>query len=219
MNVIFDMDGVLVDSELHWKKVESEFLRGVCGSWDEQWQQKIIGMSITHVHRFLVEQHGLTLSREELLDYYRPLAIELYGSKVQLLEGATELLAELTANEIPISVCSSSPLEWMEIVLERFSLITVFSLVVSSDHVDGVGKPSPAIYQYAARELNARPSECAAIEDSKNGVQSAKDAGMYCIGLRNGFNAAQDLSVADTVIEGLSELNVQSLKKLFGGGA
>jgi beta-phosphoglucomutase-like phosphatase (HAD superfamily) len=99
-------------------------------------------------------------------------------------------------------------------VLQRFDLLESFKVVVSADELEGNGKPSPAIYLLTAKRLGVSPDRCIAIEDSKNGVLSAKNAGMFCIGFRNGFNDEQDLSRADMVIQRFVELDWQMLQCL-----
>ena len=92
-------------------------------------------------------------------------------------------------------------------MLERFSLRDSFKVVVSADELAGEGKPSPAIYLLTAIRLGVSPHRCIAIEDSKNGVLSAKNAGMFCVGYRNGFNEEQDLSRADMIIHHFAEFD------------
>ena len=96
-------------------------------------------------------------------------------------------------------------------MLQRFNLRESFKVVVSADELAGEGKPSPAIYLHTANRLGVRPDRCIAIEDSYNGVLSAKRAEMFCIGFRNGFNDEQDLSNADVIIHHFAEFNWQTL--------
>ena len=96
-------------------------------------------------------------------------------------------------------------------MLERFGLRDAFRVVVSADELAGEGKPSPAIYLLTAKRLGVRPDRCIAIEDSQNGVLSAKNAEMFCVGFRNGFNEEQDLSRADVVIWRFAEFDWQML--------
>lgn len=100
-------------------------------------------------------------------------------------------------------------------MLTRFGLRDAFKAVVSADELDGEGKPSPVIYLRTAQRLDVDPRQCIAVEDSKNGALSAKSAGMYCIGFRNGFNEEQDLSRADMIIHRFSELAGQQLQRLL----
>ena len=212
--VIFDMDGVIVDSELHWKTVEGYFLQSVIPTWSSSDQSRIIGIGVHDLYALLSSEYGLQKTEEQFLELYQEMASEIYGQKVSLLEGFSDLLATLKKHHIPVALASSSPKTWIDIVLQRFHLLESFKVVVSADELEGDGKPSPAIYLLTAKRLGVSPDRCMAIEDSKNGVLSAKNAGMFCIGFRNGFNDEQDLSRADRIIHRFDELNWQMLQGL-----
>jgi HAD superfamily hydrolase (TIGR01509 family) len=209
--VIFDMDGVIVDSEIHWKSTEGYFLQSLIPAWSVNDQDKIIGLGVLDLYELLVNTYHLQQTKEQFLEIYQEMANEIYGQKVSLIEGFTELLSALNTNAIPVALASSSPTSWINIMLERFSLRDSFQAVVSADELAGQGKPSPAIYLLTATRLGVRPNRCIAIEDSKNGVLSAKNAGMFCVGYRNGFNGEQDLSRADMIIHHFAEFEWQKL--------
>ena len=212
---IFDMDGVIVDSELHWKQVEGFFLQSLVPTWGRADQDRIIGLSVHDLYRMLVDEYGVTHSKDDFLDLYHGMARTIYGEKASLIPGFTGLLAALNKDGVPVALASSSPRPWIEIVLDRFRLRDSFQAVVSSDEVQGEGKPSPAIYLRTARKLGVAPERCVVIEDSRNGVLSARNAGMYCIGFRNGFNDEQDLSAANMVVNGFGELEYEKLHTLL----
>lgn len=201
------MDGVIVDSEFHWQTLEGFFLASLIPSWNSIDQSKLLGLSIDHIYIMLVNEYGLQESKELFMDKYHLIAHEIYMQKTSLLPGIRELFTKLHQHKIPLALASSSPRTWIDLVLQRFALSEMFQAVISSDNLNGEGKPSPAIYLLTARQLNVPPTQCIAIEDSKNGVISAKSAGMFCIGLRNGFNDEQDLSTADMIVHGFEELD------------
>jgi HAD superfamily hydrolase (TIGR01509 family) len=145
------------------------------------------------------------------------MANQIYGQKVSLMPGFQESLSMLRANRVPVALASSSPMSWINIVLDRFDLSHAFDVVVSADELDGRGKPSPAIYLHTASKLGVKPEKCLVIEDSMNGVLSAKNAGMFCVGFRNGFNEEQDISRADIIIHDMAELPA-IFGKVFGHG-
>lgn len=205
--VIFDMDGVIVDSEIHWKMTEGFFLQSLVPAWNIDDQDKIIGLAVLDVYKMLVDTYQLQKTQAQFLELYQEMANEIYGQKVSLIEGFTALLATLQEHHVPVALASSSPKTWIDIVLQRFHLLEAFKAVVSADELEGGGKPSPAIYLLTAKRLGVSPDRCIAIEDSKNGILSAKNAGMYCIGFRNGFNDEQDLSQADRIIQRFDELD------------
>ena len=209
--VIFDMDGVIVDSEIHWKTTEGFFLQSLIPSWRAKDQDKIIGLGVLDLYALLVDTYYLQKTQQEFLEIYQQMANEIYGQKVSLIAGFRELLTALNTNHIPVALASSSPTSWINIMLERFSLRDSFQVVVSADELKGEGKPSPAIYLLTASRLGILPERCVAIEDSKNGVLSAKNAQMFCVGFRNGFNNEQDLSRADVIIHHFGELDWKNL--------
>ncbi len=214
-SVIFDMDGVIVDSERQWKALEGFFLQSLIPEWGSADQGRIIGLSVHDLYRLLTSEYNFTESKERFLDIYYEMAREIYGQKSSLIEGFPELLADLLEQSVPLALASSSPMNWTNIVLDRFKLHPAFRVVLSADELQGEGKPSPMIYLLTARRLGVQPEKCIVIEDSRNGVLSAKRAGMYCIGFRNGFNEEQDLSPADMVIHGFKELDWQRLQCLI----
>jgi len=213
--VIFDMDGVIVDSEIHWKTLEGYFLQSLIPTWTSADQDKIIGLGVHDLYTLLISQYGLQKTKQQFLELYQEMANKIYGQKVSLIAGFSDLLTTLNKNNIPVALASSSPRSWINIMLRRFGLQPSFRVVVSADELEGEGKPSPAIYLLTAQRLGVSPTSCIAIEDSKNGVLSAKNAGMFCIGFRNGFNEEQDLSKADMIIHGFAELEWQTLQQLL----
>jgi HAD superfamily hydrolase (TIGR01509 family) len=204
--VIFDMDGVIVDSELHWKSLEGYFLQSLVPGWTPQDQSRIIGMSLENLYTMLTDEYGMQEPRDAFLEQYHAIAMQIYREKAGLLPGFGETLDLLTQYEVPLALASSSPRTWIEIVLARFELHGAFKVVVSAGEVGGRGKPAPDIYLYTAEKLSVPPADCVVIEDSKNGALSARNAGMFCIGIRNGFNEEQDLSAASVVVEGFKAL-------------
>ncbi len=209
--VIFDMDGVIVDSEIHWKTTEGYFLQSLIPTWSVNDQDRIIGLGVLDLYALLANTYHLQKTKEQFLEIYQEMANEIYGQKVSLMEGFTDLLSALNSKNIPIALASSSPASWINIMLDRFSLRDSFKVVVSADELAGQGKPSPAIYLLTAKRLGVRPDKCIAIEDSKNGVLSAKNAEMFCVGYRNGFNEEQDLSRADMIIHHFAEFDWKML--------
>ncbi len=209
--VIFDMDGVVVDSEIHWKTTEGFFLQSLIPGWTTNDQDRIIGLGVLDLYKLLVNTYRLRKTQDEFLAIYQEMANEIYGQKVSLIEGFPELLTALSTHHIPVALASSSPTSWINIMLDRFCLRDSFQVVVSADELQGLGKPSPAIYLHTAQRLGTLPQRCIAIEDSKNGILSAKNAEMFCVGFRNGFNDEQDLSQADIIIHHFAEFDWKNL--------
>lgn len=214
LNIIFDMDGVIVDSELHWKEIQSDFLRGVLPSWTDEDQIRLIGLSANHVYELLVRDYGLTQTIEEYFSYYEGITAEIYGKRSKLIPGVENLIYELKTSGVPLALASSSPHSWISIVLKRFDFSNVFNPVVSADDLNGVGKPDPGIYLKTSELLGVKPTDCIAIEDSNKGVESAVRAGMLCLALKNGFNDHQDLSKAHIIVDGFEGIDHAFLRRL-----
>ncbi len=209
------MDGVIVDSELHWKSLEGYFLQSLIPAWTSADQDKIIGLSVHDLYRLLTTQYGLQHNKEEFLDLYHEMAREIYAEKASLIPGFLNVLSWLREKRIRIALASSSPRPWIEMVLDKYDLHMAFEVVVSADELHGEGKPSPAIYLLTAEKLGVQPERCVVIEDSEKGVLSSQRAGMFCIGFRNGFNGEQDLSTADLLITGFHQLDAATLTRLL----
>ena len=213
--VIFDMDGVILDSEIHWKKAELTLFNQILPKWTKNDQQRIIGLNINDTYRILANEYGLELSRPDFIDRVMGVALQVYQKKAHLLPDFLDFIKRLKENIIPTALASSSLKEWINIAIERFGLDGYFDYIISTEDLDTKGKPAPDIYLYAAKKLNIDPSDCIVIEDSRNGVLAAKAAGMSCIGFRNGFNKKQDLSPADWEAEGFKNINNNKFFRLF----
>ena len=206
--VVFDMDGVIVDSEHQWKLAEGPLLRRFVPAWRDQDNDRIVGFGVEDLHRFLAAEFGLAAPKETFLAACHELAADIYRRRATRAEGLLEVLDGLARRRVPLALASSSPRSWIGMVLERFELAPRFQAVASADDVGGRGKPSPEIHLLAARRLGVPPGECLAIEDSRVGVAAAKAAGMRCAGFRNGHNDEQDLSLADLELRGFGALDL-----------
>lgn len=208
--LILDMDGVMIDSEVHWKKREQAFFRQWIPRWENEDQVKIIGMSVQNIYRILAKEYDFPLSEREYLDKIDEIASEIYATKTELLPGCMELI-EKAGTRIPLGLASSAMRKWIEKVMDRFELYPFFKAVVSAEDIKGPSKPDPAIYLFTAKKLGVAPKDCVVVEDAMHGIAAAKKAGMRTIGLRNGFNDYQDLSAADWVVRGLAEIDLDTL--------
>ena len=207
--VLFDMDGVIVNSEDFWVELEEETIFPEVGVGDIE-DDEITGMNYREIYDYLDEEYGTDVTKEEFVALYNEIAEDLYGEHVSLMDGFHDLLDGLREDGVDVALVSSSPHDWIEIVTERFDL--EFEEVVSADDIDVPGKPEPAIYEYAAGLLDYRADECAAVEDSENGVESAVRAGTYCVGYPNGAKEL-DLSMADVVVSSPAELREELLTR------
>jgi HAD superfamily hydrolase (TIGR01509 family) len=201
--VIFDFDGVVVDSERHWADIENAYLREHLPAWKDQYYKNLIGKSLPEVHEYLKCNCGFTLSAGQYFEDYESMAIPLYRERAKLLPDLSRLLEYLQGHSLLLAIASSSKRSWIDLALEANGLGGQFDVIVSA-HDKGIqkGKPAPDVYIAAAKLLGCIPAELIAVEDSRSGILSAKAAGLICVGLRNGFNDDQDLSSADYIADG-----------------
>lgn len=210
--VIFDMDGVLVDSERQWKLAAADQLARLAPRWTEADSEAIVGLGVVELHDYLERLHPPAPARADFLKLCDGLAGEVYGSRVTLAAGLPDLFVAVAARGLKIGLASSSPRPWVDQVLDRFALRRHFSALATGDETPGRVKPEPDLYLLAASRLGVDPRECTAVEDSRYGVAAAKAAGMRCLALRSPDNAGQDLSKADAEIPSLDG----SLDSLLG---
>jgi HAD superfamily hydrolase (TIGR01509 family) len=206
MAVIFDMDGVLIDSEQIWDEVREELARERGGRWHQRAQADMMGMSSTEWSRYMHDVIGLPEPPEEINKEVVRRLLARYKESLPLLPGAVEAVERL-AKRWPLDLASSSNREVIDAVLEQAGIAHLFRATVSSEDVEH-GKPAPDVYLEAARRLGVDPTSCAAIEDSQNGIRSARAAGMRVIAIPNPhYPPSEDtLALADVVLKSLDEL-------------
>lgn len=212
------MDGVIIDSEPLWEKSESIMLRqkGFAGneSYRKEYRKKIMGLNQKDSVKLLKETFGLDESPEEILSTRLKILLELYEKELRLVDGIPEILQILSAERhVKTALASGSPMKVIEFVLKKFSLSGTFRIKVSGDCVER-GKPHPDIYLETARRLGVSPEECVAIEDSINGIVSAKEAGMRCIGVPDRRIEPEDYPQADIFRKSVSEIRLEDIKSL-----
>ena len=204
--VVFDLDGVIVDSEQVWDAAREGLARERGGRWHDKAQQDMMGMSSVEWSRYMHDVIGLKDPPEEISAEVVRRLEAAYREELPLIDGAPEAVARL-AERWPLAVASSSNRPIIDLVLELGGLDRYFEATVSSEEVPR-GKPSPDVYLEAASRLGADPTKTAAVEDSRNGILSAKAAGMRVIAIPNKrFLPGEDaLAEADVVLESIFEL-------------
>jgi HAD superfamily hydrolase (TIGR01509 family) len=204
--VIFDLDGVLLDSEQLWDEAREQLARERGGRWHEKAQRDMMGMSSLEWSRYMRETIGLPEAPEEISrEVVRRLA-QLYRERLPVAHGAREAVERL-AERWPLGLASSSNRALIDLALELLGVAHFFSATVSSEEV-ARGKPAADVYLEAAHRLGADPTHAAAIEDSENGIRAAKAAGMRVIAIPNEhFPPGEEaLAQADVVLRSLDEL-------------
>ena len=215
--IIFDFDGVIVDSERYWTLLMEELCVRLVPGWKSGDNARhLTGANLQDNYAYIKKTYDISFSWEEFELQVEQLTGMIYGEKAAFLPGFPELLMELKKRNIPLGLASSSKSAWIDTAFHRLGMGDYFPLRATGDDLKpGEGKPAPVLYLRAAAMLGVDAKECIAIEDSHNGVLSAKAAGMYCIGIRNGINDVQDLSTADEIIHAFSELDQKKLDALM----
>jgi HAD superfamily hydrolase (TIGR01509 family) len=205
--VVFDLDGVLVDTDHIWHEVREGLARERGGRWTERSEADMMGMSSTEWSQYLHDEVGLAETPEELnAEVVRRMLVR-YDEDLPLIPGATDAVRRL-GESFRLSVASSSNRELIDGVLDAAGLADRFDATVSSEEVPR-GKPAPDVFFEAARRLEVDPTRCAAIEDSANGIRAAHAAGMRVIAVPNRRYppAAEALELADEVVTSIADLS------------
>ena len=204
--VVFDLDGVLLDSEQVWDEVREELVKERGGRWHEQAQTEMMGMSSVEWSRYMHDELDLPEPPEEISTEVVRRLDEVYRKRLPLIDGAREAVERLAARW-PLGLASSSNREVIDLVLDLRGLARYFRVTVSSEEVPR-GKPAPDVYLEAARGLGVPPERCAAVEDSHNGIRSAKAAGMRVIAIPNQHYppGEEALALAGVTLGSLAEL-------------
>jgi HAD superfamily hydrolase (TIGR01509 family) len=209
--VIFDMDGVLIDSEGVWDEVRRAYVDERGGTWRDRATRDMMGMSSVEWSRYLAEELGIELPPERISEEVADLVRRRYERELPLLPGAVEAVGRMAALR-PLGLASSSNRHLIDRVLELAGVAGDFQATVSSEEVPR-GKPHPDVDLECAARLVVAPERCAAVEDSHNGIRSASAAAMHVIAVPNReFPPDEEsLSLADRVLTGLDQLTEESV--------
>jgi HAD superfamily hydrolase (TIGR01509 family) len=205
--VIFDLDGVILDTEELWNEVREGLARERGGRWSERAQADMMGMSSTEWSRYMHDVLGLAEPPEEINREVVQRMLERYEQQLPLIDGVVDAVRRIAARW-PLGLASSSNRELIDRALAVSGLAPLFRATVSSEEVPR-GKPAPDVYLEIARRLVVEPRACAAIEDSANGIRSAHGAGMRVIAIPNpAYPPPEDaLELADVVLRSIDELS------------
>ena len=213
--VVFDMDGVLIDSEPVWERVRRRFVADHGGRWAADAQVRLMGMSTAEWSAYISSDFGISgLTPRQVAEQVIAAMTVEYSRHLPLLPGAVDAVRSL-AGRWPLAVASSSPRSLIETVLATAGLGSAFGAVVSSEEVPR-GKPAPDVYLAAADRLGAAPTACAAVEDSSNGLRAAAAAGLTVIAIpRPEYPPAADaLASARLVLPSLNVLTPHTIEAL-----
>jgi HAD superfamily hydrolase (TIGR01509 family) len=212
--VMFDQDGVLVDSEGAWDAARRAVATESGGQWKPEATRAMMGMSAPEWSRYMHDSLGVGLAPEEISDRVVSRLLAGYADELPLIPGAVEAVRRVAARW-PVGLASSANREVIDAVLTASGLAGVFGATVSGEEV-AHGKPAPDIYLEAARRLGVEAAQCAAVEDSTNGLRAAAAAGMKVVAFPNReFPPADDaLALASVVLGSLDELSPETLERL-----
>jgi len=212
--VVFDLDGVLVDSEPVWEQVRRGLVAERGGHWAPDAQHRLMGMSTPEWARYLSEDLGVGLPPEQVAMVVTERMAARYREHVPLMDGAVDAVHRI-AVRWPLAVASSAPATLIETVLQSAGLRSCFAVVMSTEQV-AHGKPAPDIYLAVTAALGCPPLDCAAVEDSSNGLRSAAAAGLRVIAIPQPEYPpdADALARASLVLPGLAELTTDAVAAL-----
>jgi HAD superfamily hydrolase (TIGR01509 family) len=211
--VVFDLDGLILDTEELWNEVREGLARERGGHWSDQAQADMMGMSSTEWSQYMHDVVGLPEPPEEINREVVDRMLERYTRQLPLIDGAVAAVKRL-AVEWPLGLASSSNRVLIDRVLEVSGLAPYFKAIVSSEEVVR-GKPAPDVYLEAARRLEIDPASATAVEDSASGIRSAHAAGMHVIAIPNSAFPPPDevLALADVVLESIKELRPETIRE------
>jgi HAD superfamily hydrolase (TIGR01509 family) len=212
--VIFDLDGVLLDSESLWNDARRGLVEETGGSWSDDATRAMMGMSSLEWSRYMREELGVPLSAEEISARVVERVEDLYRERLPLIRGARAAVVSL-AGQWPLAIASSANRSMIDLVLELADLAGCFGATVSSEEVDH-GKPAPDVYLEAARRIGRDPAGCVVVEDSANGLRAGVAAGMRVIAIPNrAFPPGKEaLESADAVLASIEELRPEVVAAL-----
>jgi HAD superfamily hydrolase (TIGR01509 family) len=212
--IIFDLDGVLLDSEQRWNEAKEALVRETGGTWLQEAPTVMMGMSSPEWSAYLRDDLGVQRDLDAINDDVVRRMHESYEDGLPLLPGALETVRALAARW-PLGLASSSNREIIDVFLERSGVGDLFGATVSSEQV-ARGKPAPDVYLETARRLDVDPPACVAIEDSANGLRAAHAAGMPVIAAPNPHYPPGDdaLAVAAAVVDGVGDITPELVEAL-----
>jgi HAD superfamily hydrolase (TIGR01509 family) len=206
-SVIFDMDGVLLDSEpLHYAALQTVLAREG-HEWTHADNERLLGTTVVDSFRIIAETVDLHSPIEAYIPLYDDEVLRELQQPLTPAAGVLSLLHRLQALCVPLAVASSSLRSWISATLDSLEIAASFDVVVSGEDVDR-GKPAPDIYLEAARQMGVDPDDCLAVEDAPNGIVSAHRAGMKVIAVRTPYTEHIPLGPADVTISSLYDLEV-----------
>lgn len=212
--VIFDMDGLLLDSEVYWEQARKEYCASLGCCWDKPAELSAKGKNSREWATLVLSHCNFDMSADDIIEGVSAVMRRLYAEHLPLLPGAVSAV-RMVAGRFPTGIASSSPPELIELAMRQAGVRSSFSTIVSADTV-GRGKPSPDVFLVAAEQLGHPPGQVAVLEDSTSGISAARAAGMAVIAVPNPHFPPTDeaLNAADLVLLSLLDLRLEMFDQL-----
>jgi HAD superfamily hydrolase (TIGR01509 family) len=212
--VVFDLDGVLIDSEPVWEEVRRQYVAEHGGRWRPDSQRRLMGMSTPEWSTYLATELGVDVPPDRIADDVVDRVAQRYETDLPLMPGAVEAVQRL-ASRWPLGLASSAARPLIDRVLAATKMGSLFEVTVSTEEVPH-GKPAPDVYLTVAERLAVAPAQTVAVEDSSNGLRSASAAGMIVVAVPHPrYPPAPDaLARADLVLRSLDDLRPETLEQL-----
>ncbi len=208
--VIFDMDGLLIDSEKHWIGRDKEMWGALGIEATEEFMQKLTGLNLRDGY-VVAQQYKPDLTWDAMIEQNSKVATVIYTEMTELMPGVIELLQRVKDSNLRIGLASSTSLDWINIVLQRFNLDHFFEVKLSTHSMNLPGKPKPDVYVEAMKQLGVSPQDTVVFEDSIHGVTAAKHAGAFTVAVPNPEWNKGDYSIADVILTSLADFDFSLL--------
>ncbi|HMS65386.1 MAG TPA: HAD family phosphatase [Ignavibacteria bacterium] len=207
--VIFDMDGVIIDSEPAYLEMNLKMFSELGFEMDDEDYKALVGMPSLPMWTMLKKKYNFEKTVEEIIQSEKNRMFSILDSGIisKPMDGINSLLKELSSYNCKLSVASSSAKDNIEHILKKLNIYSFFEFIISGEEV-AKGKPDPDIFLKVSERFSIHPNKCFVIEDSTNGVTAAKSAGMKCIGFKNNDSNHQDITNADMIIQNFEIENI-----------
>lgn len=214
--IIFDMDGVIIDSEPAYLEMNLKMFSEMGIEMDDDDYKALVGMPSLPMWTMLKEKYNFEKEVDEIILSEKNRMFEILDSGIisKPMNGISDLLNELKSNNYKLSVASSSAKDNIELILKKLGLYNYFEFIISGEEVVK-GKPDPEMFLKVAEKFKVSSAECFVLEDSTNGVNAAISAGMNCIGFKNNDTNHQDISKADIIIQNFEKTNIENILKFI----
>ncbi len=213
--VLFDMDGVIVDTEPLHRKAYHQMFDDVNINVDEDLYASFTGQSTINICKRLVDHFNLNKAPEELVSLKRKhYKIFFKNDDLELIDGVLDRIQDYHSNDVKLVVASSASMQGIKQIFERFDLNQYFSAKFSGADLKK-SKPHPQIFIKAAESTGFSKSECLVIEDSTNGIKAAHSAGIYCVGFKSPHSSHQDYALANKIITSFEEISYSEIANII----